>query len=423
MAMASYPNYNPRIWLDGVTETEYKRLTDESANAPLISRATQGLFPPASTFKVVTTLAAERARVPMGSTLYECPSFLQIGDRKMRNNESNAYGNISVARALEVSCNTVFYRIGYQMWLKDGGNNPQKSPADPIEKAARDFGFGKQTGIDLPSENSGRVGGRAFKTSQYEQYKDIWCFRAKQGYPKIAATDPERAAYLKLLAQENCRYGYIYRGGDAANLSIGQGDTVATPLQVAQLYSAIANGGTIYQPRVVKAIVSADGKTIKKIKPKVAGKVKISASLKAYLDRALSGVVTEGTATSPFANWPQNRVAVAAKTGSGQMGNNKDATSWFASYAPVNNPRYAVVMMVSQGGTGALTSGPSVRKIYEAIYGIEGTDRKKKSAVLENSEPAKRLPTIKKDGSVNAVPGTKRIDELLRAKYIGGGNG
>jgi penicillin-binding protein 2 len=80
-------------------------------------------------------------------------------------------------------------------------------------------------------------------------------------------------------------------------------------------------------------------------------------------------------------------------------------------------------MMVSQGGTGALTSGPSVRKIYEAIYGIEGTDRKKKSAVLENSEPAKRLPTIKKDGSVNAVPGTKRIDELLRAKYIGGGNG
>lgn len=415
IAMASYPTYDPRIWLDGVTAAEYKRLTDDAANSPLVSRAVQGLFAPASTFKVVTTAAAYKAQIPMGSTLYPCPSSIEIGNRKMTNHESRPYGNISVRRALEVSCNTVFYKIGYDMWLRDGGNDPSK-PNDYIEKMAMKFGLGRKTGIDLPSELGGRVGGRAFKTAQYEQYKDVWCFRAREGYPSLEKSDPSRAAFLKLLAQENCTDGGNWRGGDAANLSIGQGDTSVTPLQMAVLYSAIANGGKLYQPRVVKAIVSPDGKTIKPTKPKVMSKVYISPSLRQYLFTSLSGVITDGTGKSPFANWPQGRVPVAAKTGSGENGD-KDPTSWFASFAPTNNPRYAVVMMVEQGGTGALTSGPGVRKIYEALYGVRGDAVKPKQAAIRNSRPAVKLPKVKADGSVEALDETRRIDQVIKTLY------
>jgi penicillin-binding protein 2 len=334
----------------------------------------------------------------------------------MANHESNAYGNISVRRAIEVSCNTVFYKLGYDMWLRDGGNNPIAKTNDYIEKMALKFGLGRKTGIDLPSELAGRVGGRAFRSDQYEKYRDLWCLRAKTGYPDVAKTDPTRAAYLKALAKENCTDGGKWRGGDAANLSIGQGDTAVTPLQMALVYSAIANGGKILEPHVVKAIVSADGQIVKRIQPKIKSRVTISPSLRSYLLTALRGVVTDGTGKSPFSGWPQSRVSVAAKTGSGENGD-KDPTSWFASFAPSDSPRYAVVMMVEQGGTGALTSGPGVRKIYEALYGIKGSEVKPKRAVLENSVPASKLPRIKKDGSIEALPGTKRVDGIIKTMF------
>ena len=225
-----------------------------------------------------------------------------------------------------------------------------------------------------------------------------------------------RSNYLKLLAQENCKDGGKWRGGDAANLSIGQGDTVVTPLQMAQVYSAIANGGKIFQPRIVKAIVSPEGKVIKRFTPKISREISISPSLRSYLLTALRGVITDGTGKSPFANWPQNRLAVAAKTGSGENGS-KDPTSWFASFAPASNPRYAVIMMVEQGGTGALTSGPGVRKIYEALYGIRGRDVKPKLAALHDAKPASKLPKIKRDGSIEALPGTKKIDQVIKSMY------
>ena len=182
------------------------------------------------------------------------------------------------------------------------------------------------------------------------------------------------------------------------------------------MYSAIANGGKIFQPRIVKAIVSPEGKVIKRFTPKISREISISPSLRSYLLTALRGVITDGTGKSPFANWPQNRLAVAAKTGSGENGS-KDPTSWFASFAPASNPRYAVIMMVEQGGTGALTSGPGVRKIYEALYGIRGRDVKPKLAALHDAKPASKLPKIKRDGSIEALPGTKKIDQVIKSMY------
>ena len=421
LAMASAPTYDPKVWLNGVTSKEYDSLTSDDANAPLMNRAIQGLYAPASTFKVITTVAAHNANVPLGNTIYPCPSSIKIGNREMHNHESNAYGNITVTRALEVSCNTVFYKIGYQMWLKDGGNTPKSHTKDAIEKAAKALGLGSKTGVDLPSESRGRVGGRAFKTSQYEQYKDLWCYRAEVGYPDVAKSDPSRAAYLKLLAKENCVDGGVFRGGDAANLAIGQGDTVVTPLQMASVYAAIANGGTVWTPQLAKAIVSADGKKIDVIKPKARKQVKLSTTLRQYLVNALEGVVTDGTGRSPFYGWPQKTVPIAAKTGSGEAGADRDPTSWFASFGPTTQPKYVVVMTVSQGGTGALTSGPSVRRIWEALLGVKGSSVNADDSVLYQAKPAANLPKIGTDGSVTRVVGTDQANETLRSRYgIGG---
>ena len=139
LAMASYPTYNIEIWKDGVTDKEYKSLTSKWSGSPLVSRATQGIFAPASTFKMITSLAASRAGFPIVNSSYPCPSSFKIGNRTMTNHESQAYGNISLRKALEVSCNTVFYKIGYDMWLKDGGNNPVDNPKDPIETTSKDW--------------------------------------------------------------------------------------------------------------------------------------------------------------------------------------------------------------------------------------------------------------------------------------------
>jgi penicillin-binding protein 2 len=420
LAMASYPTYDPEIWLGGVSEKEYAELISDEANAPLVPRATQGVFAPASTFKVVTAAAAANAGLALGGKLYNCPSTIEIGDRTMRNYESNAFGPITVSRALEVSCNTVFYQMGYDMWVRDGGLDPVESPKDPIEKMARQYGLGSATGIDLPSESRGRVGGRQFKLDTYEQFRDLYCYRAEVGYPDVEKTDPERAAYLKLLAQENCQDGGVFRGGDAANLSIGQGDTVTTPLQMAVVYAALANGGKVLEPRVVKAIISANGKKVTPVKTAVKNRVSTSTETEMYIRKALKGVVENGTAASVFSGWPQGQIPIGAKTGSGQAGIGKDSTSWFATIAPIDNPKYVVVMMVSQGGTGSGTSGPSVRKIYEAIYGVTGQSINAKNSVLYQAKPAPTLPVVSANGTIRTVFGTEIADKRLLDLYGAG---
>jgi penicillin-binding protein 2 len=246
------------------------------------------------------------------------------------------------------------------------------------------------------------VGGRAFKTALNEQLHDAWCQRAVTGYPEVAKTDQKRANYLKALAKENCADGGVFRIGDAVNLSIGQGDTVVTPLQVAQAYSALANGGTIYQPQVAKGIVGSDGKVVSLMKPKITGKLPVSKASLAFLRDAFSQVTSKpyGTGYNAFRGFPLGQIPVAAKTGTGQAAKAGDqSTSWFATFAPANKPKYAVVMMVSQGGTGAGTSARSVRKIYEAIYGIKGGTVDPSRSVLVGGAPSATLPTIRKDGT------------------------
>jgi penicillin-binding protein 2 len=388
----------------------------------MVSRATQGIFAPASTFKMITSLAAVKAGFPIGNSLYPCPGFIQIGNRKMTNHESSAYGSITLRRAIEVSCNTVFYKIGYDMWLKDGGSSPVDNPKDPIEKTSKALGLGAKTGIDLPSESSGRIGGRQFKLDQYAKFRDLWCYRADTGYPEVAKTDVVRAAYLKAIAKENCVDGDQFRGGDAANMAIGQGDTAITPLQLAVAYATLANGGKVFQPQVAKAILSPSGKIVKRFAPVINNRIKIPKSDRAYIIGGLTDVIASGTGAYPFSGWPQSKVPIAGKTGTGEAGADKDATGWFASFAPANKPKYAVVFMVSQGGLGGNASAPGVRKIYEAIFGVRGQSVNPKWSVLKNGGPATEMPIIAADGQITQVPGTHKVDAALLQRFIYGGS-
>ena len=398
LAMASWPTYDPKVWVGGISAKEFDALASPRAGIPLLSRATQGQFAPGSTYKVVSTAAAANEGKNLRGN-YACPSEVVIGPQTFRNHESKGYGSISLRRALEVSCNTVFYGLADAMWKRAGGLDVPATAADPITAAATGFGLGRQTGIDLPSEARGRVGGRAFKQARWDELHTTWCANAKTGYRKLAKKDPAKAAYFRAIDAENCVDGYRWREGDALNAAIGQGDTVLTPLQLATAYGAIANGGTLWQPQIARAVVTSSGKVVRTIKPKSNGRAPASPSTLAFLRAALRGVVTDGTGKGPFAGFPLDLVPVAAKTGSAEVSNTKAPTSWFASFAPANKPRYAVVMMVSQGGTGAKTSAPSVRKIYEALFGISGSTVDPTKSVLVGGGPNTRLPTIKPDGT------------------------
>ena len=401
LAMASYPTYDPAIWVGGVTAKQYQDLMDSDA---LSSNAIQGLFAPGSTYKVISTAAAAREGFSLYSK-YQCPNQVKLGTQTFRNFESAGYGPITLKRAIEVSCNTVFYGIADKMWNDAGGNDANRNSPDPIAETARLFGLDAKTGIDLPGEATGRVSSRTFKVANWEQKRDTWCANAISGYPETRKTNPGQADYFTALDRENCADGFRWREGDALNAAIGQGDTAVTPLQMAMAYSAIANGGTLYQPQLVKAIIGADGKVVKEIDPVVTDRVEISRTAINFINSALQGVTANGSGEAPFAGFPLAQIPVASKTGSAQVTGNKVSTSWFASFAPANKPRYAVVMMVTQGGTGSKTSGPSVRKIYEGIFGVSGSTVNPATSVLVDGAPLKRLPTVRPDGTPVAPRG------------------
>jgi penicillin-binding protein 2 len=384
LAMASYPTYDPAIWQKGLTVKQAQDLFSETKGVPALSRPLQGLFAPASTFKSVSVVAAAAAGYPLNTT-YNCPATVEIGTRTFKNFDSIAAGRIPLDVGIAISCDSLWYQISYDEWVRDGGLKPKSSANDYFFKAAKAFGVGRLTGIDLPSELKGRLPDRQWKQNWYEQNKDFYC-----NY-KNRAKKQDLTAYLIEIARENCIDGNKVRAGDAVNFSIGQGDTLVTPLQLAQIYAAIANNGTYYQPQVARAIVDVDGKLLKEFKPVVADTIKIEQSTWDFLHRSLRMVVTRGTAAGVFSGFP---VEVSGKTGTAQVfgknpnGSAKDDTSWFASYGPTKDPQYVVVMMVSQGGFGASTSGLGVRNIYETLFGVTGNKVDPTKAIFPNGVPS-----------------------------------
>jgi penicillin-binding protein 2 len=390
LAMASYPTYDPNSWEKGLTVQQAEDLFSEKKSVPALNRALQGLFAPASTFKVVSLMAAASAGYNLKAT-YKCPSEVQVGTRTFRNFDSKNQGSMNMYKAMAVSCDTIWYQIAFDEWLRDGGLRPKSNPNDYFFEAAKAFNITQKVGIDLPSESSSRLADRDYKKSWYKQNKDFYC-----NY-KERATKAQQTTFLLQLAAENCVDGDKIRAGDAVNFSIGQGDTVLTPLKLTQMYAAIANGGTIWQMMVAKAIVKTDGTVVKSFTPQRLGTVKTSPSILSFLRGSLREVVVSGTGAGAFAGFP---IEVSGKTGTAQVfgrnpnGSLKDDTSWFASFAPSKNPRYAVVMMVGQGGFGASTSGVGVRQIYSTLFGVTGNKVVPGAALFPEGKPPAQLPKI-----------------------------
>ena len=390
LALASYPTYDPNAWERGLTVQQASDLFSEKKSVPALNRALQGLFAPASTFKAVSVVAAAAAGYDLNAT-YKCPSQVQVGTRAFQNFDSKNQGSMNMKKAIAVSCDTIWYQIAFDEWLRDGGLRPKSNPNDYFFKAAQSFKITQKVGIDLPSESSSRLADRTYKKSWYQQNKDFYC-----NY-KERATKAQQTPFLLQLAAENCVDGDKVRAGDAVNFSIGQGDTVVTPLKLTQMYAAIGNGGTIWQAKIAKAIVKTDGTVIQSFTPNKLGTLTAAPSTIKFLQSALREVVVSGTGAGVFAGFP---IEISGKTGTGQVfgrnpnGSLKDDTSWFASFAPSKNPRYAVVMMVGQGGFGASTSGVGVRQIYSTLFGVTGNKVVPGAALFPEGKPPTILPKI-----------------------------
>ncbi len=387
LAMASYPTYDPNVWTNGITEAEFMQLFGTGdVGGPILERATQGVYPPGSTWKVTTLTAG----IKWGDSLYadyDCPASLDVGGHVFNNDFGNG-GEISLSEALIESCDTVFYDMGYQIWQGDNQKyNDVTSPNYPTQfeqKIEMDWGFGKPTGIDLPGEYEGQIPTRAWL---YYFWKDNahtgqdWCKYGRQN-----------GSYVQQIEWDDCYYGNVWEPGQAIIASIGQGYVGVTPLQLANAYAALANGGTLYSPRIGEALVSPSGKVVEKINPPVIGHLPASSTTLAYIRQALQGVITSGTAAGTFAGFPLNKVCVAGKTGTAQVFG-RNSTSNFASFAPCNDPKYVVVMMIPDAGYGADASGPAVRQIWDALYGLEG-----QKAALPGGLPA--LPHMNTSGQM-----------------------
>jgi penicillin-binding protein 2 len=389
VAMASVPSYDPSLWVGGISTKAYRKLKRNKAY-PLYDKAIQGEYAPGSTFKLVSTAGAVHEGTATLSGSYACPPYLKIGGRKFKNFESESFGSITLHQALVVSCDTVFYGFAERDYRRDEARiHDGKKPIEGVQHMARSFGLGSATGVDLPSESSGLIEGRAEKKEIWKAQKHNYCAGAKRR-PK--------GSYLQRLDAENCKYGYLYNPGDQVNFDIGQGTVQVTPLQLACAYAALANGGTVFSPRIGKAVVRPDGTLVKRIEPKVRGHLPVSKRVLDYIKNAMYGVTHDftgrfhGTGSTAFHDFPFDKVDVGGKTGTAEVGTtDKDqATAVFASFAgrPGKQPRYAAVIMVPKGGQGGKTAAPAMRKLWDGVFGLEGA-----KAAMPHGLPPSKLPS------------------------------
>jgi penicillin-binding protein 2 len=257
-----------------------------------------------------------------------------------------------------------------------------------MQKMELRFGFGRNPGVDLPEQSPGTIPTRQWLYNYWKQYKHYWC---KHGNAN--------GSYVQQIAYDDCRTGYQWTPGQAAIAAIGQGYVTVTPLQLARAYAALANGGTLYRPRIGAALLSPTGKVVQRIKPPVTGHLPVPRWALAYIKNALIDVVTQGTAAGAFAGFPLNKVQVAAKTGTAEIFGGQ-ATSVFASFAPASDPKYVVVVMVPKSGEGADVSAPCARQIWDSIYGLEGHH-----AAFPGGVAPRELPGISASGAITAPPG------------------
>lgn len=339
VAMASFPDIDPRTFTDGIDDVEWATLNDPAAYYPLINRAIEGQYAPGSTFKLVTSFAGLQSGLITPEYVWRDQGVYRIPNCRgasciFRNAGSRPYGNVDLREALTVSSDTYYYDIGARAWFA------RDRVGDPIQDASRLFGLGADTGVPLPNEKSGRV------------------------------MTPEEFAERHERNPEAFERG-TWQAGDNVNIAIGQGEMLVTPLQLANAYATLANGGTLHAPNIVLEVRKAGtDEVVRRMEPRVIRQIDIPPAWRQALVDGFVGVTTQadGTASGTFAGFPN--WTVAGKTGTAQVAGKAD-TAVFAAFAPAEAPQLAVAAFLEESGFGGVAAAPLVRRILEPV--AEGT--------------------------------------------------
>lgn len=343
LALVSTPSFDPNIFNGGISREDWEHLSANPSH-PMENRATSGQYPPGSTYKLIVAAAALEEGVITPETSFNCSGSYDMGNRKFRCWQKNGHGRVNLHKAIVESCDVYFYNIGKLLG------------ADKIAEYARGFGLGSPTGIDLPREKAGLVPTKEWKSSKF---REPW------------------------------------QMGETISISIGQGFTLLTPLQLVNAYAALANGGVLYRPRIVKQIIAADGRVIESFKPEQIGNIPVSRQNADILKKALWGVVNESGGTGYALR--RKEMDVSGKTGTSQVVGLPDCEqsrrrkqshhrfrdhALFACYAPHKKPEIAVSVIVEHSGSGGSVAAPIARKIVDSYFENKNSTNKKLASVI-----------------------------------------
>lgn len=339
IAMASFPNFSPADFSDGISQTEWAFLTDKANHFPLNNWAIQGQYAPGSTFKPFTANAALTVGLVTPQTTIEDRGVYEIpnckDERCERTNDGRkAYGRVDLRRSLTVSSDVYYYGLGAQFWIqRDALGGPERM-ADLL----KDWGFDEDTGIDLPNEKAGRIPSPAWK---------------KRFCERTTCIDDR------------------WFTGDNVNMAIGQGDVLVTPLQLASAYATLGNGGTRWVPQIVREVRrGGTDEVLRRIQPEAVGAVDMLPEWRQAMIEGLIGVTTQegGTAVGAFSGFPSSTYPVAAKTGTAQV-SNKAPTAVFGAFAPAGAPQFAISVLLEESGYGGSAAAPVARRLLDVLSG------------------------------------------------------
>ncbi len=361
LALASHPAFDPQQFVWGIDQTEFARLSDQRA---FLNLAVGGLYPPASTFKAVTYTAALLHDIPFVPAIEGVDSVnrrincdgelvlteIEEGSRQVFRDwyYPAEFGWLDLHSAFEHSCNIYFYNLALGVWRNWQGTSRE----NVLQETARAVGYGSFTGVDLTGDHAGVVPDREL----FESWKEA------------QLEDPSAPVRL---APARLALASPWVGGDLMNLAIGQGDLLSSPLQVAVSYGALANGGTVWTPRVVSQVRSPEGELLWAAIPEAANRIDLPPWVVASLLADMNRVVVSGTARGAFSDFGSSRNLVGGKTGTGQSSANRDSHAWFAGVAPINNPKWVVVVLVDEGGSGGRVAAPMGRYVMQYLMGEE----------------------------------------------------
>ena len=347
VAMASNPTFDPREFTDGIPTDLWGRLNDPANHYPLINRAVQGAYAPGSTFKLISAIAGlESGMITPGTTIND-PGEYQCADTEFTNAGGVANGPIALAEAITVSSDVYFYKLGCDLYRRgfdaESVEYTQGVGGDAIQETARKYGLGSPSGVALSAEVSGRVPDAEWKQQVHEERPDAFPYE-------------------------------LWLPGDNVNAAIGQGDMLVSPLQLGLAYAAFANGGTLYQPRLVSGILDDSGSgelptVVRQEASTVKGQTGLDPNHRAVIMSGLSEVPESGTAASPFEGFPFETHSVAGKTGTAEVVGKQD-TSLFVGMTPAEAPQHVVLAVVEEAGFGSSVAAPVVRTVIEHLLGL-----------------------------------------------------